>query len=352
MMSQALFLDTTPTAPAGQVWFFALPIVLGVIGVYLLLPRPRGYPSWWGASIAVLAILAAGFLLVRPTDAVVETILFYAFSAIAIVAGGFLVTLRNPVKAALSFALVVLSTCGLFLLQAAPFLMAATIIIYAGAILVTFLFVIMLAQQAGLSGADARSREPVLSCVAGFLLLGALLFVLRTTYTNQELDELLRTTELAIQQPSAEGIQNVLGKKNEFFERFHRAVEREAVPAMDAKPFRAALDDLQTEWKVQGSDADKLKLTLILLHEAAVRVRNWQGSVAPPPGLALSHYSQARAPNPDNVGAAPLPQENVGYLGRSLFTDYLLAVELGGTLLLVAAIGAIAITARRAEELR
>ena len=41
------------------------------------------------------------------------------------------------------------STCGLFLLQAAPFLMAATIIIYAGAIVVTFLFVIMLAQQEG-----------------------------------------------------------------------------------------------------------------------------------------------------------------------------------------------------------
>ena len=58
-----------------------------------------------------------------------------------------LVTQQNPARAALSFALVVLSTCGLFLLLAAPFLMAATIVIYAGAIVVTFLFVIMLAQQ-------------------------------------------------------------------------------------------------------------------------------------------------------------------------------------------------------------
>jgi NADH:ubiquinone oxidoreductase subunit 6 (subunit J) len=42
-----------------------------------------------------------------------------------------------------------------------------------------------------------------------------------------------------------------------------------------------------------------------------------------------------------------MPAENTAYLGRSLFTDYLLPVELGGALLLVAAIGAIAIAGRR-----
>ena len=40
-----------------------------------------------------------------------------------------------------------------------------------------------------------------------------------------------------------------------------------------------------------------------------------------------------------------LPVENTAYLGRTLFTDFLLAVELAGTLLLVATIGAIAIAA-------
>jgi hypothetical protein len=52
--------------------------------------------------------------------------------------------------------------------------MAATIIVYAGAIIVTFLFVIMLAQQSGLSDADLRSREPALATVAGFFLLADL----------------------------------------------------------------------------------------------------------------------------------------------------------------------------------
>ena len=53
--------------------------------------------------------------------------------------------------------------------------------------------------------------------------------------------------------------------------------------------------------------------------------------------------------DPD-TGRPELPAENVAYLGRSLFTDYLLPVELGGTLLLVATIGAIAITGRRLER--
>ena len=45
-----------------------------------------------------------------------------------------------------------------------------------------------------------------------------------------------------------------------------------------------------------------------------------------------------------------MPAENVAGLGRSLFTDFLLAVEFGGTLLLIAVIGAIAIAVRSGER--
>src|SRR5262245_33922732 len=146
-------------------WAITLVCALGLLAVYLLLPRPRRFPLLWGAGATALALLAGGWLVLRVTSLSVEAFLFYAFSAIAIVAGGLLVTQSKPARAALSFALVVLSTCGLFLLQSAPFLMAATIIVYAGAIIVTFLFVIMLAQQDAPSDADARSREPFLSAV-------------------------------------------------------------------------------------------------------------------------------------------------------------------------------------------
>ena len=47
-----------------------------------------------------------------------------------------------------------------------------------------------------------------------------------------------------------------------------------------------------------------------------------------------------------------MPAENVASLGLALFSDYLVSVELGGTLLMVATIGAIVITGRRAEDAR
>src|SRR5262245_22599225 len=168
-----------------EYWPIFLPVVLGFAAVYLLLPRAHRYPPLYGAAAAGLALVTAGWLLIRNDVVVVEALLFYIFAGLAVVFGGLMITQRNPVHAALTFAMVVLSTCGLFLLQAAPFLMAATIIIYAGAIVVTFLFVIMLAQ-AGLSSADQRSREPFLATVAGFILLGALLCVLHRSYSSLE----------------------------------------------------------------------------------------------------------------------------------------------------------------------
>src|SRR5205814_6331378 len=81
----------------------------------------------------------------------------------------------------IAFAFVILSTCGLFLLLAAPFLMAATIIIYAGAIIVTFLFVLMLSQVEGASDENDRTREPLLGALAGFAFVGLLLFALQQT---------------------------------------------------------------------------------------------------------------------------------------------------------------------------
>jgi NADH:ubiquinone oxidoreductase subunit 6 (subunit J) len=150
-----------------------------------------------GALLAGLALMVAMFLILRTGVLSPETGLFYAFAALAIVAGVLLVTQRNPARAALSFALVVLSTCGLFLLLAAPFLMAATIIIYAGAIIVTFLFVLMLASQTGITDADARTREPLLATALGFLLLGCLIYVLQVSYeeneTVREIGKLLST---------------------------------------------------------------------------------------------------------------------------------------------------------------
>src|SRR5207245_816037 len=242
------------------------------------------------------ALLLTGALIVRAAGVTPEVVLFYAFSGIAVLAGGLLVTQSNPARAALAFALVVLSTCGLFLLQSAAFLMAATTIIYAGAIIVTFLFVIMLARQTGNSDADARAREPLLSCVAGFVLLGAILFVLHSTYNTEALDDLLANTELALQQSSAEAMQSALGDKRDFFERFHREAEKVA-SADTSRQLRAALTE--AEWKDRGGDADKMRRALARLRDVGLEARNYRGSLQPPAQILLSPYSQHRRPDPN-----------------------------------------------------
>jgi NADH:ubiquinone oxidoreductase subunit 6 (subunit J) len=357
-------------------WPITLVATLGFVAVFLLLPRPRANARALGAAVAALAVLLAGVLVVPATGLSPETVLFYAFSGTALVAGGLLVTQSNPARAALSFALVVLSTCGLFLLLAAPFLMAATTIIYAGAIVVTFLFVIMLAQQQGYDDADRRSREPLLASVTGFVLLGALLYVLHAGYSTAEIDRLTAQAHDAASRASVEEMARVIGDpKNPavegFFADFQAAVMRHGKG--DTEAARELRDDvvdnvlpLWVAGRANGEPA-KAQKALERLEQIGLRARATAGMLQPPPGTpmsSLSGPSAATAPFVSTAGAEPaggairrgqdgrpeLPNENTAYLGRSLFTDYLLAVEMGGTLLLVATIGAIAIAGRRGER--
>src|SRR5262249_36199679 len=192
-------------------WTLLLPAFFGFVGVYFLLPQGRRSRPLIGALFGGVALLLAGWFLVASVGPLPETILFYAFGGLAILGGGLMISQKNPVHAALSFALVVLATCGIFLLNAAPFLMAATIIVYAGAIVVTFLFVIMLAQQAGISEADQRSREPFLASLAGFVLIGGLLCVLHRTYQNADLDSAMGTLRRIAEAKTPADVKGILG---------------------------------------------------------------------------------------------------------------------------------------------
>jgi NADH:ubiquinone oxidoreductase subunit 6 (subunit J) len=354
--------------------YLSLALVLGLAAIYLLLPRPRPYPVWWGAAAGAAALLIGGGGLVRAGAFTPETLLFYIFSAAAVLAGVMLVTQHNPARAALAFALVVLSTCGLFLLLAAPFLMAATAIVYAGAIVVTFLFVLMLAQQEGFSSADQRSREPFLASLAGFLLLGALLYALGRSYYKpdlerqlgerlQQIDQYLgevRSLEKSAPPREPEG---AAARLQAFLEDFKKGDKDRAVPparelggadldnAVDLA--LGALADQQFNLTVgRPVQWSGVEMELVKLAQMGRAVLIRQGTYQPPEGLPLSGLS-GPPPNQelrrDDSGRPELPAENVAYLGRSLFTDYLVAVELAGTLLLVATIGAIAIAHRRVE---
>jgi NADH-quinone oxidoreductase subunit J len=326
----------------------------GAAAVFVLLPRPRPYPSWLGALFGAAAVLLVGATILRTGAVTPETFLFYAFSLIAVVSGVLLVTQHNPARAALSFAVVILSTCGLFLLLAAPFLMAATIIIYAGAIVVTFLFVLMLAQQEGPSDADQRSREPLLATLTGFILLAALVYVLQLSYeksdTVQALDEVLaRTREMRAGPGQSKAQEEIAEYLIEPLERLKKSREDDRF-----RVIRAEITD-----KIANANSpEQLKPALENLERDVLQARqqfDWLRPPAPPRGQpsAISDLSGPSANDLaenlryDDEGRPQLPAENAAYLGRSLFTDYLLPVELGGFLLLVAVVGSIAIAHRR-----
>ena len=74
----------------------------------------------------------------------IELAMFYAFSLVTVLAAGAVVTLRNPVHAVLSLILCFFSTACLWLLLQAEFLGIALILVYVGAVMILFLFVVMM----------------------------------------------------------------------------------------------------------------------------------------------------------------------------------------------------------------
>ncbi|KAF0280966.1 NADH-quinone oxidoreductase subunit J [Spiribacter aquaticus] len=73
-----------------------------------------------------------------------EKAIFYFFAAILLLAATLVVTARNPVHSALSLVLAFFSSAALWLLIEAEFLGIALVLVYVGAVMVLFLFVVMM----------------------------------------------------------------------------------------------------------------------------------------------------------------------------------------------------------------
>src|SRR5262249_51252550 len=99
---------------------------------------------------------------------------FYLLAAVSLAAAILMITSRNPVYSALWFALVLLGNSGLFLLQKAEFRSGGRVIVFAGAIGVTFLSGITLAQPTGTARYARYSREPLLVTATGLVLASVL----------------------------------------------------------------------------------------------------------------------------------------------------------------------------------
>lgn len=110
-----------------------------------------------------------------------ETLIFALFAALALGSAVVVVAHRNPVYATMSLVVTLFAVAVLFVLLGAPFLGALQILIYAGAIVVLFLFVIMLLNlQAEDRNASAHGPQLWLASIGAgvFLAIFAIFFVL------------------------------------------------------------------------------------------------------------------------------------------------------------------------------
>ncbi len=393
-------MPTLPLSAAGQI---ALAAGLAAAAVYLLLPKPRMRSVAGGIAAAVAALAVFSLWLVqafgRPSHDAVGTALFALFSTGALGFGTVLVAQRNPARGAIAFSFVILSTCGLFLLLAAPFLMAATVIIYAGAIIVTFLFVLMLSHAGGgPSGENDRTREPLLGSLAGFAFVGLVLFTLyhaaapaaaadaddpsapvvgkaalpAPVVTPDERAKLLeaagRFEALAERAKALDPADNQAAR--EAARAWLTDYEREVIPPSllssvtepggtpspkaASVPPGGSLPRRMTAYRHDGqADAAKARASE-LYRDAKKRFNAAEDAIGlRPPGTPLDTALFAREAHDTRgdirllAGMADLPARNVGNLGLLLYADHLLAVELAGTLLLVATIGAVAIAGKK-----
>jgi len=97
-------------------------------------------------------------------------ILFFAFGLLAVAGAVMLILAREPIHSALALILVMICLAVLYLLLGAEFIAAVQIIVYAGAIMVLFVFVIMLLNM-GVEERTNFSRFAYVGVVAAFVLL-------------------------------------------------------------------------------------------------------------------------------------------------------------------------------------
>jgi NADH-quinone oxidoreductase subunit J len=109
----------------------------------------------------------------------VEDVVFWVASLIAIVGGLGVISGRTPIHSALSLILTLSQLAVLYLLLNAQFIAAAQVLIYAGAVMVLFLFVITLlgVQAYSFLGQQLPLQRPLTVLFAGGLLFAVVFFV-------------------------------------------------------------------------------------------------------------------------------------------------------------------------------
>ncbi|MFO0913428.1 MAG: NADH-quinone oxidoreductase subunit J [Pirellulales bacterium] len=311
----------------------AAAMVMMFCGLYLILST--GYRGrvvgmlMAAASVMILASQISGPWRSQLQD--VHDIAFWVVGAVLVIASLATVSSHSAIYSAIWFALALLSTGALMLVQGAQFLGIATVAVYAGAIVVTFLFVLMLAQPEGLAFYDRISwghLSMLLAAGAAAVLTGLVV------------------------QGIGEGASRISG-------------EQVVAPEIEDRVTKM-LVELQPD-SVQPDDAQRWKLRSVRWvpqsSPPALRVTVGHNQ---PGGLTVDQRRQWSERLQSELGQLPVPavvgsgnwqvqlsdndvfaKDHVALLGRNLFGRHLLAVELAGVLLFIALVGAVAMAAIR-----
>ena len=132
----------------------------------------------------------------------VEDVFFYVFAALTLLCATLVIAnpfSRSPVTSAMFLVLAIISMSGLFLLLHAFFLAAVQILVYAGAVMVLFLFVIMLLDLKE----EARRKIKSFGLIAGLISVGIVVSIFVKS---------LASVKSAAAEPTLEGETYALGK--------------------------------------------------------------------------------------------------------------------------------------------
>jgi NADH-quinone oxidoreductase subunit J len=133
-------------------------------------------------------------------------VVFFALAALAVIGAVSLILQKHPIHSALSLIVVMISLAGLYLLLGAEFVAAVQIIVYGGAIMVLFVFVIMLLN----AGIEEHTSISKMAGAPGLLLVVALAGFVAATIARST--ESIQTTLQTGEMSSTLGISNMIFK--------------------------------------------------------------------------------------------------------------------------------------------
>src|SRR5919108_3373838 len=115
-----------------------------------------------------------------------ETWLFYALGAVLLASGLLVITARNPVHGVLFLVLAFFTAAGIWLLLRAEFLAIALVIVYVGAVMVLFLFVVMMLDINLERVREGFWRNLPLALVVGVIMVWEMVTVVAYRYFSVE----------------------------------------------------------------------------------------------------------------------------------------------------------------------